>query len=159
MKTKNKLLQNTLIVLLTGALILPLGFLFSPASQVKNTQQQMNNQQELKIEVLREGEGGPVERGETVLVHYTGWLEDGTKFDSSIDRGEPFAFILGAGQVIPGWELGVEGMKIGERRKLIISPELAYGTTGTPGGPIPPNATLVFEVELLDSITANEFSN
>ena len=87
--------------------------------------------------------------GETAFVHYTGWLEDGTKFDSSVDRGDPFSFRLGAGRVIKGWDEGVVGMKIGTKRKLIIPPHLGYGRRGA-GRIIPPNATLIFEVELLD---------
>src|SRR3989344_3232743 len=77
------------------------------------------------------------QNGNKVSVHYTGWLENGTKFDSSLDRGQPFEFTLGAGQVIQGWDLGIVGMKVGEKKKLTIPPELGYGTTGTPGGPIP----------------------
>ena len=80
--------------------------------------------------------------------HYTGWLLDGTKFDSSLDRGKPLSFVLGKGQVIQGWDKGVQGMKVGGKRKLTVPPELGYGTRGFPGA-IPPNATLVFEVELL----------
>jgi FKBP-type peptidyl-prolyl cis-trans isomerase len=104
---------------------------------------------ELKIEVLKEGSGEGAANGNTVSVHYTGWLTDGTKFDSSLDRGQPFSFLLGQGSVIQGWEKGVLDMKIGEKRKLTIPAELGYGANGTPGGPIPPNATLIFEVELL----------
>jgi FKBP-type peptidyl-prolyl cis-trans isomerase FkpA len=104
---------------------------------------------DLKIEVLNEGnEGAVAEAGQNVSVHYTGWLTDGTKFDSSVDRGQPFQFPLGAGRVIQGWDKGVAGMKIGEKRKLTIPPEMGYGSRGA-GAVIPPNATLVFEVELL----------
>lgn len=106
-----------------------------------------NMAQGFKTEILKEGTGEGAKKGDTVSVHYTGTLEDGTKFDSSLDRGMPFEFTLGAGQVIRGWDEGIVGMKIGERRKLIISPEFGYGATGI--GPIPPNATLIFEVELL----------
>lgn len=108
-----------------------------------------NEEQELQIEILKQGTGQEVKSGDNIAVHYTGTLEDGTKFDSSLDRGKPFAFTLGIGQVIKGWDMGVLGMKVGEKRKLVIPSELGYGETGTPGGPIPPNATLIFEVELL----------
>ncbi|MDP2638999.1 MAG: FKBP-type peptidyl-prolyl cis-trans isomerase [Candidatus Azambacteria bacterium] len=106
------------------------------------------NKQGIQIEVLKEGAGAIAKNGDTVAVHYVGTLENGTKFDSSVDRGTPFEFSLGAGQVIPGWDIGVEGMKIGEARKLTIPSELAYGPNGA-GDIIPPNATLIFEVQLL----------
>jgi len=105
--------------------------------------------QELKIEVLQEGAGEQAKNGDSVSVHYVGTLENGTKFDSSIDRGEPFSFNLGTGQVIKGWDLGVLGMKIGEKRKLTIPSDLAYGDKGIPNV-IPGKATLIFEVELLE---------
>jgi FKBP-type peptidyl-prolyl cis-trans isomerase len=102
----------------------------------------------LIIEDLTVGEGAEAVAGEEVTVHYTGWLTNGSKFDSSKDRYQPFSFPLGAGHVIKGWDQGVIGMKVGGKRKLTIPPELGYGARGA-GGVIPPNATLVFEVELL----------
>jgi FKBP-type peptidyl-prolyl cis-trans isomerase len=96
---------------------------------------------------VKVGEGAEANAGQMVSVHYTGWLVDGTKFDSSVDRGQPFEFPLGAGSVIKGWDEGVAGMKIGGVRKLIIPSDMGYGSEGA--GPIPPNSTLIFEVELL----------
>ncbi len=103
----------------------------------------------LKYTDLVVGAGETAAAGRTVNVHYTGWLTDGTKFDSSLDRNTPFSFPLGGGRVIRGWDEGVQGMRVGGRRKLTIPPHLGYGPRGA-GGVIPPNATLVFEVELLE---------
>ena len=109
----------------------------------------ISSESELKITINQEGSGDRADIGMSVSVHYTGKLEDGTVFDSSIPRGQPFTFTLGAGQVIKGWDLGVEGMKVGEKRKLVIPPHLGYGVRGA-GATIPPNATLIFDVELLE---------
>jgi FKBP-type peptidyl-prolyl cis-trans isomerase FkpA len=103
---------------------------------------------DLEIEDQIVGEGDEAVAGQTVEVHYTGWLTDGTKFDSSHDRSDTFSFKLGAGQVIQGWDQGVAGMKVGGARKLTIPPGMGYGEAGA-GGVIPPNATLVFKVELI----------
>ena len=103
----------------------------------------------LRVLTLEEGDGPEARRGDTVRVHYLGCLTDGTKFDASYDRDEPFSFQIGAGRVIRGWDVGVAGMKPGGVRLLRIPPELGYGERGTPGGPIPPDATLLFRVERL----------
>ena len=98
---------------------------------------------------LVKGSGAAPVSGKSVTVHYTGWLEDGKKFDSSLDHGQPFTFRIGAGEVIPGWDEGVMSMRVGGKRKLFIPAQLGYGAAGAPGA-IPPNANLIFEVELLD---------
>lgn len=115
-------------------------------SSSQTTQQE--NAPKPKIEILQEGSGAAAKDGDNVSVHYTGTLENGEKFDSSLDRGQPFQFTLGVGQVIKGWDEGIVGMKTGEKRKLTIPPELGYGTKGV-SGKIPPNSTLIFEVEML----------
>ncbi|MGA2415322.1 MAG: FKBP-type peptidyl-prolyl cis-trans isomerase [Candidatus Sulfotelmatobacter sp.] len=98
---------------------------------------------------IRVGNGDTAKEGSHVRVHYTGWLTNGKKFDSSVDAGRPFDFTIGNGEVIKGWDEGVSGMRVGGKRQLRIPPELAYGAEGTPDGPIPPNATLIFDVQLL----------
>jgi len=104
----------------------------------------------LKYEDLSEGDGMLCTgRGQTAIVHYTGWLEDGTRFDSSLDRNDPFSFPIDCSYVIPGWDEGVIGMKVGGKRRLTVPPELGYGERGA-GDIIPPNATLIFEIELLE---------
>ena len=120
----------------------------APAKKTAKAPKVITTASGLQYQILKRGKGATAQIGQTVSVHYTGWLTDGTKFDSSVDRGQPFSFSLGAGQVIKGWDEGVAGMKVGEKRKLTIPPDLGYGAAGA-GGVIPPNATLVFDVELL----------
>jgi FKBP-type peptidyl-prolyl cis-trans isomerase FkpA len=110
---------------------------------------EMTTESGLKYVDLTVGTGREAAAGNLVSVHYTGWLTNGTKFDSSVDRKDPFSFPIGAGKVIRGWDEGVAGMKVGGKRKLTIPPQLGYGARGA-GGVIPPNATLVFDVELLE---------
>ena len=133
----NKILVATIAILV----IISSYFLYKQATN--------NMEQELKIEVLKEGTGEPTKQGDKVTVHYTGWLEDGTKFDSSVDRGPAFIFTLGVGQVIQGWDEGMLGAKVGEKRKLTIPSVLAYGETGM-GSIIPANSILIFEVEIIN---------
>ncbi|MBY0357590.1 MAG: FKBP-type peptidyl-prolyl cis-trans isomerase [Candidatus Obscuribacterales bacterium] len=114
-----------------------------------NSQNLVTTASGLQYEDQTAGQGESPSKGQTVTVHYTGWLTDGTKFDSSVDRGRPFQFSLGIGQVIKGWDEGVATMKKGGKRRLVIPAELGYGSRGA-GGVIPGNATLIFDVELID---------
>jgi FKBP-type peptidyl-prolyl cis-trans isomerase len=128
-------------------LLIPAG-LASCAADDKKEDKVTTTTSGLKYVEIKEGTGAATKAGDTVDVHYTGWLKNGTKFDSSLDRKQPFTFKLGAGMVIKGWDEGVQGMKVGGKRKLIIPAELGYGKRGA-GGVIPPDAELTFEVELL----------
>jgi FKBP-type peptidyl-prolyl cis-trans isomerase len=132
----------------TGNILMPTATPIESAPVSGNSGQVVTLPNGLKIQDIIIGPGQEARSGNAVSVNYEGTLENGTKFDSSYDRGTPFSFILGAGQVIQGWDLGVAGMKVGGKRKLIIPSELGYGAKGA-GGVIPPNAALVFEVELL----------
>jgi FKBP-type peptidyl-prolyl cis-trans isomerase FkpA len=144
------------LVLLTFFLLVGCSGAKTTEQENTNTNQQGEGSMEsvttasgLQYQDLTVGTGAEAKAGDTVVVHYTGWLTDGTKFDSSVDRNQPFSFTLGAGRVIAGWDEGVAGMKIGGKRKLTIPAELGYGSRGA-GGVIPPNATLIFDVELLE---------
>jgi FKBP-type peptidyl-prolyl cis-trans isomerase len=121
-----------------------------PGSVGQNNSEPITSQTGLKIQDEVVGTGTVAIAGKMVTVNYTGTLSDGKKFDSSYDHGQPFSFVLGAGQVIQGWDEGVAGMKVGGKRKLTIPPELGYGNQNVGNGLIPPNSTLIFEVELLD---------
>ncbi|BFU89207.1 MAG: Peptidyl-prolyl cis-trans isomerase [Nitrospira sp.] len=118
------------------------------SSEQPSNAQEITTSSGLKYVDQLVGAGEVAVAGKTANVHYTGWLENGKKFDSSLDRGQPFSFPLGAGRVIKGWDEGVQGMKVGGKRKLTIPSDLGYGSRGA-GGVIPPNATLIFDVELL----------
>lgn len=128
--------------------IVALTFSLGVGGSMAESNQEVTTPSGLKYVDQVVGTGDAAAAGQNVSVHYTGWLENGKKFDSSVDRGQPFSFPLGAGRVIKGWDEGVQGMKVGGKRKLTIPSDLGYGSRGA-GGVIPPNATLIFDVELL----------
>jgi FKBP-type peptidyl-prolyl cis-trans isomerase len=149
---KNIFIASSFLLVLIFLLILLLA-----SGNINDTNKARGNQEssleggvsQLQIEDILEGIGEEVKNGDTISVHYTGTLLDGTKFDSSLDKGEPFTFTIGEGSVIPGWDQGLLGMKVEGKRRLKIPPELAYGEEGA-GGNIPPNSTLIFEIELIE---------
>ncbi len=144
-----------IIIILLIAVVLAFYFIIKPRetaaptneNTVSNNSNNTNKMDEVKIEVLQQGQGAETKNGDVLTVNYVGTLENGTKFDSSIDRNQPFSFTLGAGQVIQGWDQGLVGMKIGEKRRLTIPASLGYGDRNI--GTIPANSTLIFEVDLL----------
>ncbi len=133
-----------IIALLCAAIMLVAAILVQGAEKVAMTPGAV------KIEIIKEGQGPMPKKGQTVAVHYTGTLSDGTKFDSSRDRNQPISFVLGAGRVIKGWDEAIAEMKVGTRAKITIPPAMGYGDRGA-GGVIPPNATLIFDVELMEA--------
>ena len=152
--------KTSIIILIIILIVIIFGvyFLVQPSKKPVQNQEQQSpkntstnyNIQGMKVEILQQGTGSEAKSGDTVTVNYTGTLTDGTKFDSSLNPGRtPFEFTLGQNRVIQGWELGVAGMKVGEKRKLTIPPELGYGSQAV-GGVIPANSTLIFEIDLLD---------
>jgi FKBP-type peptidyl-prolyl cis-trans isomerase len=142
------MIRTVLSVLLLLAFGVPLLAQQSTSAPTKVTGKSKSTDSGVEYWDIKPGTGAVAVRGKKVVVHYTGWLTNGKKFDSSVDRMEPFTFTLGAGQVIKGWDEGVAGMKVGGKRQLKIPPSAGYGTRGD-GGVIPPNATLIFDVELL----------
>jgi FKBP-type peptidyl-prolyl cis-trans isomerase len=146
----NKILLIVIAVIILILIAVGVYFLIQPKSSTNQNQQTSSSFdiQGMKVEILKQGTGEGAKAGDNISVNYVGTFPDGTKFDSSIDRGAPFPYTLGQNQVIQGWELGILGMKVGEKRKLTIPPELAYGAAGRPPI-IPQNATLIFEIDML----------
>lgn len=134
------------ILIFTVLILVSFGFYFLSQNLKKIREEEP---EELKIEILKEGSGPAAKEGDTISIHYLCTLKDGTKIDSTQDKGKPFVFTLGARTVIEGWNLGISGMKLGEKRRLTIPSRLAYGEKGFLAGQIPPNTTLIFEVELM----------
>ena len=156
--------MKKIILIIALIIVIGLGIYLVPSFTNNNGQKNNSNNnnntfdiQGMKVEILKEGSGPEAKAGDKVYVHYAGTLENGTKFDSSIDRNQPFDFTLGENKVIEGWELGVLGMKAGEKRKLTIPPDLAYGNNSI--GLIPSSSTLIFEVELLEIKPAGNSGN
>jgi FKBP-type peptidyl-prolyl cis-trans isomerase len=147
-KIRNQRIAIIAVVILIIAAV-AFFLLRQPAPQATATPDMVKTTSGLQYQDLVVGSGAEAKAGDIVSVHYTGWLQDGTKFDSSLDRGKPIEFILGTGAVIKGWDEGLAGMKVGGKRKLVIPPELGYGPNGSPPV-IPANAVLIFEVELVD---------
>lgn len=150
-------LQRTLLILggaVTIALVAALVYFANQGKQSTSDvvlgENAVTTASGLRYEDLVVGDGAEAKTGDLISVHYTGWLVDGTQFDSSLESGQPIEFQLGAGRVISGWDEGVVGMKVGGKRKLVIPPDLGYGAAGSSSGVIPPNAVLVFEVELVE---------
>jgi FKBP-type peptidyl-prolyl cis-trans isomerase len=153
-KPKVKLVYMFLLPIVVFILLFV--FIMDSTSPTKDDSQ--TTVSKLQIEDIEEGTGAEVKNGDTVKVHYTGTLTDGTKFDSSYDRDEPFEFTVGEGNVIKGWDQGILGMKVGGKRNLVIPSDLGYGEAGS--GPIPPNSTLIFEIELIEIVKdTNSTSN
>ncbi len=147
----NKIRNQRIILGVIAVIIIALAafFLFQSLRNPNNASNRIEDSQELQVEDIKVGDGPVVQTGDTVVVHYTGWLTNGKKFDSSHDRNQPFEFKVGAGSVIQGWEKGLLNMQVGGTRRLVIPADLAYGNKGV-GNIIPPNATLVFEIELIE---------
>ena len=141
--------KNILLTFFILFLVIFFFWIISNDKKLEENSNQKTTMQELQMEIIQTGEGRETKKGDTLSVHYTGTLTDGTKFDSSLDRGAPFEFTLGAGNVIKGWDEGLLEMRVGEKRKLIIPSHLAYGNQ-SPSPKIPANSTLIFEVELLE---------